>query len=92
MKTKNLKDGETINKDCNTILALGESYPDLKADSQFLSLQKSLVKMESQLQAARRIYNSAVTAYNIKLHSFPSCIIAHLFKYTEESLFEKETN
>lgn len=92
MKTKNLKDGETINKDCNTILALGESYPDLKADSQFLNLQKSLLKMENQLQAARRIYNSAVTTYNIKLNYFPSCIIARILKYKEEILFEKETN
>ena len=55
-----------------------------------LNLQKNLVKMESQLQAARRIYNNDVTNYNNKICVVPSNIIAKLFGFKEASLFEIE--
>ena len=55
--SKDLKKGEQLNSEFNNLLAVGESNPDLKASEQFLHLQKSLIKMESQLQAARRVYN-----------------------------------
>ena len=77
-----------LNTSYNQILANMESYPELKANEGFLNLQKQLSKMESQLQAARRIYNSDVTNYNIKIMSFPSNIVASLFKFKEAKLFE----
>ena len=79
-----------LNKDFNNILAVAESYPELKASEQFLNLQKNLSKMENQLQAARRIYNSEVTAYNTKIGIFPFNIIAKIFNFKEEKLFEIE--
>ncbi len=91
MNNKNLKEGAELNSECNHIIALAENYPELKASEQFLDLQKSLSKMESQLQAARRIYNSEVTAYNTKISVVPTNIIASMFNFKEEELFQLET-
>ena len=90
MQTKNLKDGEALNIEFNRIMALAENYPDLKASEHFLQLQKTLTKMENQLQAARRIYNAEVNVYNNKVQMFPSNIIANMFNFHKEELFEAE--
>ena len=90
METKNLKIGANLNNQFNSILLQGESYPELKANEQFLYLQKSLTKLENQLQAARRIYNIDVTKYNTALYSFPSSIIAKIFGFKESELFEAD--
>ena len=74
----------------NTLIALVENYPELKASEQFLNLQKSLVKTENQLQAARRIYNIDVTNYNTKISVIPYNIIAKIFKFKPAKLFEIE--
>ena len=87
-ETKNLSKGAEISNKCNEILALQENYPDLKASEQFLSLQDSLIKMENQLQAARRLYNSDVTMYNTEIETFPGLIVAKLLKLENEELFE----
>lgn len=89
-ETKDLKSGAKLNTICNSMIGLAESNPDLKASEQFLDLQKSLSKMESQLQAARRIYNSEVTVYNTKIATVPTNLIAGLFHFKEEELFEAE--
>ena len=91
-KTKdvNFKQADEINKNFNEILAIAESYPELKASEQYLNLQKTLTKLESQLQAARRIYNGEVTSYNDKINIVPSNIIASLFGFKEAKLFEIE--
>ena len=90
--TKDLKVGEELNKQINSIIAIAENYPDLKANEQFLNLQKNLEKTESQLQAARRIYNNDVTKYNIKINIIPYNIIAKLFGFKSEMLFQIEDN
>lgn len=90
LQTKNLKEGENLNVECNRIIALAENYPELKASEHFLNLQKTLSKMESQLQAARRIYNAEVNVYNNKVQMFPSNIIANIFNFSEEEFFEAE--
>ncbi len=77
-----------VNSEYNKLILLAEQYPDLKADSQFSLLQKGLVKIESQLQAARRIYNGDVTMYNAKTKTIPSNIIANIFNFKEKDLFE----
>ena len=77
-----------LNNRYNQLLAVVENYPELKANESFLNLQKQLSKVESQLQAARRIYNSEVTVYNTKVHSVPSNIIAGIFGFKPASLFE----
>ena len=88
LQNKNLKDAENLNNECNTILALAENYPELKTSEQFLNLQKNLSKIESQLQAARRIYNNDVTKYNTKINIIPYNIIANIFGFEEEYLFQ----
>lgn len=89
-QTKSLKDGEKLNNQCNKIIAVAENYPELKASEQFLNLQRSLSKMESQLQAARRIYNSEVNSYNNKVQMFPSNMVANMFGFKEEEFFQIE--
>ena len=84
----NVEKQANLNTSYNQILANMEAYPELKANESFLNLQKQLSKMESQLQAARRIYNSDVTNYNIKIMSFPSNIVAGMFRFKEAKLFE----
>lgn len=88
--SKDLDEASKLNSNCNSILAIAENYPELKANENFLSLQKSLSKMENQLQAARRLYNIEVTDYNTKLNVVPTNIIAKIFNFKEEKLFEIE--
>ncbi len=87
-ETKNIKVSEELNNKINQIIAVAENYPELKASEQFLNLQKNLTKIESQLQAARRIYNNDVTKYNTKINVIPYNIISMLFGFSEEDLFE----
>lgn len=92
LQNRNLKDGQELNDECNRIILLAENYPDLKADEQFLNLQKKLSKMESQLQAARRIYNTEVNKYNDKIETFPNSIIADAFNFKKQEYFQAEQN
>lgn len=89
-KNKDLKKGAALNSECNRIMAVGENNPDLKASEQFMSLQKTLTKIESQLQAARRIYNGDVTLFNTAIETFPSNIFAAIFGFKKFDLFEIE--
>ncbi len=89
-KDQSLKQGEIVNNELNKIIAIAESYPEIKASENYLNLQKNLSKMESQLQAARRIYNSDVTRYNIAIQTIPTNIIANLFGFKEKELFQIE--
>lgn len=91
-ETKNIKVSEQLNSQLNKILLVAENYPELKSSEQFLNLQKNLSKMESQLQAARRLYNNDVTKYNTKLNIVPYNIIAMIFGFKEEDLFKTTEN
>ena len=71
-----------------SLFALSESYPDLKANTNFLELQRELRDTEDKIQAARRFYNGNVLAYNTKIQQFPANVIAGHFKFTEQPLFE----
>lgn len=87
---KELKEAANLNNSINGILAIAENYPELKASEQFLNLQKSLTKMESQLQAARRLYNNEVTSYNTKIETIPTNIVAGIFGFKPQELFQIE--
>jgi len=87
---KNLESAENLNNKMNKLIAVAENYPELKASEQYLNLQRTLTKLESQLQAARRIYNAEVTNYNDKIMVVPSNIVANLFGFKEAKLFEIE--
>jgi LemA protein len=92
LQNKSLKDGEELNNECNRIILLAENYSELKANEQFINLQKKLSKIESQLQAARRIYNTEVNKYNNNIEIFPSNIIADAFNFKQEEFFQPELN
>ena len=85
---QDITESQNLNDRYTRILAVLENYPELKADEAFLKLQKTLSKIESQLQAARRIYNSEVTEYNTSRYKFPSNLVAGIFGFKEKSLFE----
>lgn len=89
-KPKDIKSAEKLNNKMNQLIAVAENYPDLKASEQYFNLQKTLTKLESQLQAARRIYNTEVTNYNNKIETVPSNFIASLFGFKHAPLFEIE--
>ncbi len=73
-----------------SLFAVSESYPDLKANQNFLELQRELSDTENKIQAARRFYNANVRDLNTKIESFPSNIIASVFKFTKREFFELE--
>ena len=77
-----------LNNEYKDLMMLVEQYPEIKAGEQFMHLQKSLSKIESQLQAARRIYNGDVTKYNTKLNVVPSNIVGSIFGFKPKALFE----
>ena len=87
---EDLKNSENLNNKVNKLIAIAESYPQLKASEQYLNLQNTLSKLESQLQAARRIYNNEVTKYNTKIEVVPSNLIAKIFGFKHADLFEIE--
>ena len=74
-----------------TIMAVAEAYPDLKANQNFESLQNELTETEDKISYSRQFYNDTVTRYNTKLELFPSNIIAGIFLFTAESLFEVDS-
>lgn len=87
---KDIKSAENLNNKMNQLIAVAENYPELKASEQYLELQRNLTKLESQLQAARRVYNTEVTNYNNKIEVVPSNLIASLFGFKHAQLFEIE--
>jgi LemA protein len=72
------------------LLAVAESYPDLKANENFAKLQDELTDTENKIQAARRFFNSNVRDLNIAIQSFPSNIIAGMFSFKGQEFFELE--
>jgi len=70
------------------LFALAENYPDLKASKVYLDLQEKLTEVEDHLQYARRYYNGTVRNLNIYVQSFPSNLIAALFKFTRAEYFQ----
>ncbi|MBU0612089.1 LemA family protein [Patescibacteria group bacterium] len=75
-----------------SIFAIAEAYPDLRANQNFLSLQSELSDTENKIQAARRFYNTNVRDLNIKIQSFPSNIIAGIFRFSKMEFFDLPDN
>ncbi len=74
-----------------TLFAVSENYPDLKANANFLDLQRELTDTENKIQAARRFYNNNVRDLNILVQTFPPRIIAGIFNFGKEPFFEVAT-
>ncbi len=71
-----------------SIFALSESYPDLKANTNFLELQKELSDTENKIQASRRFYNTNVRDLNTSIEVFPSNIVAKIFGFGKMDFFD----
>jgi LemA protein len=71
-----------------TLFAVSENYPDLKANANFLDLQRELADTENKIQAARRFYNIMVRDLNTKTETFPPNIIARAFNFQKVEFFE----
>lgn len=71
-----------------TLFAIAEAYPDLKANANFMDLQKQLQKLEEDIANSRKYYNAVVRDFNTKVESFPSNIIAGIFKFIRKPMFE----
>lgn len=71
-----------------SLFAVAEAYPDLKASANFAKLQDELADTENKIQAARRFYNSMVRDLNTLIESFPSNVVANLFKFGKREFFE----
>jgi LemA protein len=72
------------------LFALAEQYPDLKANQNFLELQRELTATEDRIQAARRFYNTQVEALNTKIQTLPSKVVARMGNFREREFFELE--
>ena len=75
-----------------TIMAVSESYPDLKANQNISELSEELRNTENKISFSRQFYNDTVTMYNTKLEVFPSNIIAGMFNFKARDLFEAESD
>jgi LemA protein len=71
-----------------SLFAVAEAYPDLKANENFLELQRELVDTEDKIQAARRFYNAAVREFNTKVQVFPTVLFAKMLGFTDREFFE----
>ena len=78
----------TLSQTLKSIFAIAEAYPDLKASANFSKLQDELSDTENKIQAARRFYNGNVRAYNTRVMSFPSNLVATTFHFTRREFFE----
>lgn len=74
----------------NKLFALGEAYPTLRANENFLELQRELTDTETKIQSARQFYNTVVMGLNTQIEQFPSNIVARMFGITTEKLFEMD--
>ena len=84
-------DGE-LSKAISKLFALSESYPDLKANTNFVDLQNQLKETENKIAMSRQFYNDTVTMYNTKLQVFPSNIIAGMFNFKPSDLFKTQSD
>ncbi|CAN5737156.1 LemA family protein [soil metagenome] len=72
------------------LFALGEAYPDLKANQNFLALQEELTATEDRVAYSRQFYNDSVLGYNNKLQQFPTMIFANMLNFERREYFEAE--
>ena len=77
-----------LTQSLKTLFAIAEQYPNLKANENFLALQKELSTVEQELQLARRYYNGAARNYNVAVTTFPSNVMAKLFGFATAPYFE----
>lgn len=91
-KEDEIKANNEISSALTKLFALSEAYPELKANENFMGLQKDLKETEDKISFSRQFYNDSVLKYKNKLEMFPSNIIAALFGFKSEEFFEVSEN
>jgi len=81
---------KNLNQAMVNLLAVAEQYPDLKANTNFQQLQSELTSIENDIEKSRRYYNGTVRDNNTLVESFPSNIIANMYKFVKSPFFELE--
>lgn len=92
---KKININEQLTQGISKIMAISESYPDLKASQNFLELSRDLTKIEDEIANSRKYYNGTVRIYNNKIEMFPSNLISKMFGFEQANMFEanaKEKN
>ncbi len=84
------KDENMLSGALRQLFALAESYPNLKANTNFLELQQELSNTEDRIQRSRRFYNANVRDYNTRVEMFPSNMVASMFGFEKREFFEIE--
>ena len=79
-----------LSQTLKSLFAVAEAYPDLKANQNFLELQRELTDTENKIQAARRFYNGNARDFNIKIQVFPNNIFAGMLNFNAREFFEAE--
>lgn len=87
-KEDEMKASGAVTEALGKLFALAESYPDLKANQNFIELQNSLNEIEEKIRFARQFYNDTVLTYQNKIEMFPSNIVASMFGFKPEAFFE----
>src|SRR5215212_15241 len=88
--TEKMEASNKMNEALVDFFAVAEQYPDLKANTNFLSLQADLKEMEVSLNQSRRYYNGAVRSYNQTVAVFPNNVVAGMFGFVAEPFFQEE--
>lgn len=83
---------EKLNATMQSLYAVVEAYPDLKANQNFAALQNNLADTENKIAATRHAYNEEVAHYNTKVQSFPTNLVARLFRFKECDFFELKSD
>lgn len=89
---KKINANEQLVQGLASIMAIAENYPELKANNNFLDLSKQLTQIENDIANARKYYNACVRDFNIKVQTFPSNLIAKLFNFQTQTMFEADAD
>ncbi len=89
---KKIEENKKAVNEINKLIALTESYPELKANENFIKLSDQLTSIENDIANSRKYYNATVREYNNKIGIFPNNIVAKLFNYKEEKMFSVNEN
>ena len=87
-----IKADEKLTNGINKIMAIAESYPELKASENYKELSSQLVKIEDDIANSRKYYNGVVRMFNNNVEMFPSNIIAKILGYSSKDMFEVDSN
>ena len=87
-KEEEISANEHLSSAVNSLFVLKEAYPELKANKSFMDLQENLSELENNISIRRSEYNKSVLNYKNKIETFPSNVIANIFKFKEELFFE----